>query len=99
MAYRASLPKVSNELGIIRVRFHRDELRNKACGPCMVMLLNWRPIYEWYMVKNGHQKDTWYDESGLCAQNDDASYRSIVNLIGRVFVIVETKSESSISLL
>ena len=32
----------------------------KVCGPYVVTLINWTPIFEWYMVrfavKNGHWK-------------------------------------------
>ena len=39
----------------------------------MVTLFDWTSIFEWYMarfvVKNGHSKDTCYDEIGLRAQN------------------------------
>ena len=43
-----------------------------VCGPYVVTLLNWTPIFDWYMarlvVKNGQQRDMCYDEIGLCAQ-------------------------------
>jgi hypothetical protein len=47
-------------------------LRGNICGPCVVTLLNWRPIFEWYMawlvLKNVDPKETCsYDEIGLCA--------------------------------
>jgi hypothetical protein len=40
-----------------------------------------------FVVKNGHKKDTCFDEVGLCAQNIDTILDSIVNTIGRVYVI------------
>ena len=41
----------------------------KECGPYVVIFLNRTPIFEWYMSKTGHQKDTLggCDEFGLCA--------------------------------
>ena len=40
-----------------------------------------------FVVKNGHKKDTCFDEFGLCAQNIDTILDSIVNTIGTVYVI------------
>ena len=46
---------------------------------CMCLYL------EWYMArlayKNEHQKDTCYNEIGLCAQNKDITPGSIPNII------------------
>jgi hypothetical protein len=41
-----------------------------------------------FVVKNGHQKDMFYDEIGVCEQNIDTILHSLVNItIGRVYVI------------
>ena len=39
------------------------------------------------VVKNGHQKETCYNELELCAQNKDNVLGSVVNTIGRAYVI------------
>ena len=38
------------------------------------------------VVMKGHQKDTWYDEIGLCAQVLDIIQGSIVSPIKRAYV-------------
>ena len=52
----------------------------------------WTPLFEWCMarivVKNGHQKDTCYNEIGLCAQHISTILGSLVNnTIGRMYLI------------
>ena len=48
-------------------------------------LLNWKSTFEWYigelLVKNGHQKNTCYDEIGFCAKYMVTSMTSTVNKI------------------
>jgi hypothetical protein len=39
------------------------------------------------VVMTGHQKDTCYNEIGLCAQNKDTVLGSVVNRLGRANVI------------
>ena len=76
-------------------RKHRYWNRFEVYGPSVVTLLNWTPIFEQYMarliVKNGHQKDTCYNEIALCAQNLDAVLGSIFNTIWRDYVITKRK--------
>ena len=36
-------------------------------------------VYGRLVVENGRQKDTWYNDIGLCAQNIDTSLGSIVH--------------------
>ena len=64
--------------------------------------LNQTPIFEWYMarfrVKNGHQKDTCYDEIELCAQNIDTILGSIVNMSIGSQAYVTTYEEQEYSL-
>ena len=40
------------------------------------------------MLRTDTQKDTCYNEIGLCAQNKDTILGSIVNTNGRAYVIV-----------
>lgn len=65
---------------------------DKVCGPYVVTLLYLIPLVEWcmvgFVVKNGHQKDMFYNEIGVCEQNIDTILHSLVNItIGRVYVI------------
>ena len=39
-----------------------------------------------FVVKNEHQKDTCYDEIGVCVQNVLNNLCFIVNMIGRAYV-------------
>ena len=43
----------------------------KVSGHYVVTLLNWTPIFVWYIarfiLKNGHQKHMCYEEIGVCA--------------------------------
>lgn len=54
-----------------------------VCGPNMVTVLHWTPIFEWYMArllgKNGHPKIMPYDGIDLCAQNVNSIEGFIVN--------------------
>ena len=50
------------------------------------------------VVKYGHQKDTYYDEIGLCAPNKDTIMIIVVNAMGKpcVVIIAQEKEESSL---
>lgn len=41
----------------------------------------------WLVLKYGHQKDMCYDETGLCAQSIDTILGSMVNTIGRAYML------------
>ena len=71
---------------------HDDpNMRDKACGPYVVILSNWTSILKWYLaklllrfsVKNGHSKEKPHDEIGLYAQNVNTILDSIVATTGR----------------
>lgn len=70
----------------------------RPCGSYVVALHNWTPLFEWYMagfvVKNKHQKAMCYDEIGLCIQNILTILGSILDTIGRAYVIVLKKREN-----
>ena len=44
-----------------------------------------------------HQKDVYYDEIGLCAQNVDVNLGSLVNTIGRCVIIQRHSDQKLIS--
>jgi len=54
------------------MRFLRHS--SKICGPHVVTLHNWTPIFERYMTglvaNNVYEKDMCSDEIGLCAQEE-----------------------------
>lgn len=58
----------------------------------MITLLDGKPLFDWYIarlvVEYGHGKDICYDEIGLCALNIDTILSSIMNPIGRTYVII-----------
>ena len=51
----------STSLEVVLMRINQLVREIKVCGPYEVALLNWTPIFEWYMAKseskNEHQKD------------------------------------------
>jgi hypothetical protein len=63
----------------------------KICRPYVVTLLNQTPILECYLAKlvvlNAHKKDMCYNEIELCAQIMSTALSSIVDAIGRTFVV------------
>jgi hypothetical protein len=60
--------------------------------PYMVTLLIRTFIVVWYMsrllVKNGHKKDTCFNEGSLCDPNIGTILGSIISTLGKVYVIV-----------
>jgi hypothetical protein len=53
-----------------------------------VYILKHTPIFDWSESKNGHQKDMCYVHiEVICAHNNDTILGSIINTIGRAFVI------------
>ena len=53
-------------------------------------------IWVVYSKEYGHRKEICYDEIGLCAQNIDTILISIINTIGRTYVIIWTVWETLI---
>lgn len=41
-----------------------------------------------FALKNGHQKDMFYDEIGLCAQSIDTIQGSVLGTIGKAYAYV-----------
>jgi hypothetical protein len=64
---------------------------HKVCVPYVITLVDWAPIFEWYiarlLIKLGHQNDTCYTEIGLCAQNTNTVLGSVGNTIDVIYVI------------
>ena len=66
----------------------------------MVTLLYQTPIFEWYMARLEFKKETskatCYVELGVCTQNTDTIPGSIVNMIGRVYIICSKEKEHTL---
>ena len=67
----------------------------KVCGLYVVTVLNWTPIFEWFMarlvIKKAHQNDICYDAIGLCGQHVDIILVSTMNTIGGTCRITQRK--------
>lgn len=56
----------------------------KVCEPCVVILLKWTPIMEWYMAGGcNHPKDMCHNGIGLYFQNIDTIPSSKGNTLGK----------------
>ena len=64
---------------------------SKVCGPSVVYATLLQPKFQCctirLLVKNGKQTDTSYNKIGLCAQNMSTILGSVVDTIGRAYVI------------
>lgn len=57
-------------------------------------LLNRKPIFEWFVVTNGHLKEMLYNEIGICAQSIVTIPGSIFHTFARAYVIFFKEKEN-----
>ena len=65
-------------------------------GSLLIGSLYLSDIWKSFVVKNGHLKDVCCHEIGLYAQNIDTILDSIMNTIGRAYVIILRIRDSSL---
>lgn len=59
----------------------RDHKMLKVCGPCVVTLFIWTPIFEWFRM------DMYHNEMGVYGQNLLITMVSAGYMIGRAYWI------------
>jgi hypothetical protein len=55
-----------------------------ACGPAVVTLLNWTPIFEWYMARLVLRMDTKKTCYGICTwEGGEITFSGVIGLLNR----------------
>ena len=88
ISYSGSTTRIVYKVMSARKLGHTIVSRPHRNTPLLTQSLAFECYMARHVVNNEHQKDAWYDESGLCAQNKDTIISSAINTIDHVYVTV-----------